>query len=86
MWGAAAHEGAPLALEILAAAADELARLARILAARAGPAPTAFVGGVLRLHPCIRAGIEAAVPGAAFPALDAALHAARTALRRAGAP
>ena len=79
----AARAGDPLALTILAEAGDELARLARALLKRAGPAPVAFVGGVFDLHPAIRARIEQRLPEAtvAFPRIDAAAHAALMALR-----
>ena len=81
----AATDGDPLAGRIIAQAAEELVRLARALLARCGPAPLAFIGGVLTLHPAIRAGIEQGLAGhaVAFPTIDAALHAAHMA-REAG--
>jgi len=79
--GSAAQAGDPVARGLLDRAADELARLARALIARAGPAPIAFVGGALALDPAIPAGIAAALPGAevSFPSVDAALAAAHIA-------
>lgn len=76
---AAAGDGA--AREILHAAADELARLARILIARAGPAPLIFTGGALDLGPEIRDRLARllAAESPRFVQLDAAMTAARTA-------
>lgn len=76
---AAAGDGA--AREILHAAADELARLARILIARAGPAPLIFTGGALDLGPEIRDRLARllAAESPRFVRLDAAMTAARTA-------
>ena len=66
---------------ILHAAADELARLARILIARAGPAPLIFTGGALDLGPEIRERLARILAADAprFVQLDAAMTAARTA-------
>ncbi len=77
----AAMAGDPLALDLMRRAGEELARLARILVARAGAAPVAVIGGVLSLHPDIRAALEAGTPGIAlcYPQPDAALTAARLA-------
>lgn len=74
----AAAEGDPLACAVLDRAVEELARIARVLIARCGPAPVAFIGGVLRLDPRIAAGLRAALPGTdlLFPEVDAALAAA----------
>lgn len=76
---AAATDGDALATAILEQAAQELARLAKALIARAGPLPVAFVGGITTLHPLIRTGIETELGGAivSFPKIDAALHAAQ---------
>ncbi len=81
----AAHRGDPVALDLMARAGAELARLARALVARAGPAPVAVIGGVIGLHPTIRAALEAATPGLtlAYPRPDAARHAAILARRSA---
>lgn len=78
----AAAGGDAQALGLLHAAADELARLARILINRAGPAPLVFTGGVLDLGPDIRTRLVALLADRApqFRPLDAALTAARTAL------
>ncbi|ALJ81947.1 N-acetylglucosamine kinase [Ketogulonicigenium vulgare] len=77
----AAHAGDPIAMDMMMRAGQELARLARALVDRAGPAPIGFVGGVMRLHPSIRAEVERALPGydLQFPTIDAALQAARIA-------
>lgn len=74
----AAHEGDPLALDLMSRAGAELARLARALVARAGPAPVAAIGGVLDLHPAIRAALVAGTPGITltWPQPDAARAAA----------
>lgn len=75
----AANAGDPVATDILQRAAIELARLAKALIARAGPLPVAFIGGIVTLHPAIKSGIEAELPGAviSFPQIDAAAHAAQ---------
>lgn len=80
----AAAAGDAQALGLLHAAAGELERLARILIARAGPAPLVFTGGVLDLGPDIRDRLAGRLSAEApqFRALDAALTAARTALAR----
>jgi N-acetylglucosamine kinase-like BadF-type ATPase len=77
----AAEAGDPLALDLLHRAGAEIARLAQALTRRFGPAPVGAVGGVLRLHPQVRASLEAALPGAdlSYPEIDAARHAARMA-------
>jgi len=77
----AAQDGDALALALMARTGTELARLARALIARAGPAPVAVIGGVIALHPTIRAAFEAATPGISltWPRPDAALAAARLA-------
>jgi glucosamine kinase len=75
----AATQGDPIATDILARAAVELARLASALITRAGALPVAFVGGVITLHPGIKPALEAALPRAviSFPQIDAAVHAAQ---------
>ncbi|MBN8293662.1 N-acetylglucosamine kinase [Rhodobacter sp. NTK016B] len=77
----AAMAGDPLSLDLMRQAGAELARLARVLVSRAGAAPVAVIGGVLTLHPGIRAALEAATPGIAlcYPQPDAALTAAQLA-------
>jgi N-acetylglucosamine kinase-like BadF-type ATPase len=78
----AAHQGDAQALSLMAQAGGELARLARVLVGRAGAAPVAVIGGVLTLHPAIRAALEAETPGLTltFPTPDLPLAAARLAL------
>ncbi|PTX01114.1 N-acetylglucosamine kinase [Pararhodobacter aggregans] len=81
----AAALGDPLALALMAGAGAEIARLCRLIHARAGPGPVAVFGGALGLHPSIRAGI---LQGTAdltltFPNPDAALAAAHIALTEA---
>ncbi|WP_375452040.1 N-acetylglucosamine kinase [uncultured Devosia sp.] len=75
----AASQGDPVANDILARAAIELARLASALIARAGPLPVAFIGGIITLHPGIKPALKAALPQAvmSFPQIDAAAHAAQ---------
>jgi glucosamine kinase len=82
----AAKEGDLMALSLMDEAGWELARLARALLGRCGEAPVAFVGGVLALHPRIRATLEEALAGHRldFPRIDAALESARIALEKAG--
>lgn len=77
----AASAGDPLAQTVLADAARELARLAQALLERAGALPVGFVGGIIDLHPLIRAGLVEALPGVdlSFRRVDAALHAAQMA-------
>jgi N-acetylglucosamine kinase-like BadF-type ATPase len=77
----AATAGDPLALEILADAGTELARLARALLRRGGIRPIAFIGGIIALHPAIATALAAALPGneLRYPRIDAALHAAQMA-------
>ena len=79
---AAAHQGDAQALDLLTLAGKELARLARALVRRAGPAPVAVIGGVLALHPAIGAALRAETPGLplTFPSPDLPLAAARLAL------
>lgn len=79
----AAARGDALACDVLTRAARELARLAEVLIARCGPAPVAFVGGVLRLDG-IGVGLAQALPGTRlmFPEIDAADTAARLALEK----
>lgn len=81
----AAAAGDAQAVALMHAAADELARLARILIDRAGPAPLVFTGGVLDLGPDIRNRLATRLAAEAppFRPLDAALTAARTALENA---
>jgi glucosamine kinase len=75
----AATQGDPVAADILARAAIELARLATALIARTGPLPIAFIGGIITLHPSIKPALEKALPHAvvSFPQIDAAAHAAQ---------
>lgn len=84
----AAGAGDPLALDLLRRAGVEIARLAHALTRRFGPAPVGAVGGVLRLHPQVRASFEAALPGIApsYPEIDAARHAACMARPQDGEP
>jgi N-acetylglucosamine kinase-like BadF-type ATPase len=79
----AAMQGDPVAGDILARAANELARLARALVARTAPLPIAFVGGITTLHESMKPALRAALPNLAvsFPQVDAALHAANWALQ-----
>lgn len=80
----AAAQGDAVARDVLDRAARELARLALLLIARCGPAPVAFVGGVLRLDG-VGVALEQALPGIRllFPEIDAADTAARLALAKA---
>lgn len=82
----AADAGDPLALEVLADAGVELARLGQALIARAGPLPVAVVGGVVMLHAEIRAATAAllGIP-LSFPRIDAALRAAGAGARQSQA-
>jgi len=77
----AADAGDSLAQDILTRAGGEIARLAQALTGRFGPAPVGVVGGVLRLHPLVRAALAAALDGMPlfYPELDPARHAARMA-------
>jgi N-acetylglucosamine kinase-like BadF-type ATPase len=77
----AAREGCPMAQGLLQQAGQELARLGRVMLSRCGPAPVAFVGGVLALDPSIRQTIEVELHGhdLEFPRIDAALQAAQMA-------
>lgn len=77
----AAHRGDPLALGMMTRAGEELARLARALVARAGPAPVAVIGGVLGLHPDVTRALRLGCPGLdlTFPEPDLALAAAHLA-------
>jgi N-acetylglucosamine kinase-like BadF-type ATPase len=81
----AADQGDKLALDILEAAALELARLAHALIGRAGAKPVAFVGGIITLHPAIKQGLGRALPGSeiTYPTIDAALTAAQLARQAA---
>ncbi|HEV2564768.1 MAG TPA: BadF/BadG/BcrA/BcrD ATPase family protein [Microvirga sp.] len=80
--GEAAQAGDGTALDILAEAGEELARLANALIKRLGPRPVALVGGSARLHPVLseafRKELVAPVEFVATD-LDAALTAARLA-------
>ena len=49
----AARRNDPTALAVLRQAGAELARLAQVLALRAGPQPIALAGGATRLHPLL---------------------------------
>jgi N-acetylglucosamine kinase-like BadF-type ATPase len=75
----AATQGDPVATDILARAAIELARLATALITRTGPLPVAFIGGIITLHPSLRPALAASLPHAviSFPQIDAAAHAAQ---------
>jgi len=78
---AAANSGDPVATDVLADAARELARLAHALIARKNKLPVGVVGGIIDLHPKIREGLAEALPGVdlRFPRVDAALQAAQMA-------
>ena len=82
---AAAAGGDTEARALLIAAATELERLARILIARAGPAPLVFTGGALALGPEIRDTLTSLLAAQApqFRQPDAALAAARHASENA---
>ncbi|GAB4273833.1 MAG: BadF/BadG/BcrA/BcrD ATPase family protein [Pararhodobacter sp.] len=77
----AATAGSAVALHLLTEAGAELARLARVLVARCGPAPVGVVGGVLGLHPAVGEAMRAAAPGISLTvlSLDAAARAAELA-------
>lgn len=81
----AARDGDALAERILTEAVSELSRLARALLHRCGPAPVGFIGGVIRLSPAIRQGLERSFEDVdiTFPTIDAALQAARMARQAA---
>lgn len=75
---AAANAGDPLATQILSDAGVELARLGTALVNRTRRLPIGYVGGIVRLHPAIKASLLAALPDeeVLFPESDAALCAA----------
>ncbi|QQR38373.1 N-acetylglucosamine kinase [Devosia rhizoryzae] len=75
----AAEAGDATALQILAEAGAELARLAQALQTRAGDRPIALIGGVLNLHGSIGTEIQNRLPGTPIsqPNSDTALAAAR---------
>ncbi|MBM1218601.1 N-acetylglucosamine kinase [Ponticoccus sp. SC2-23] len=77
----AAREGDAIAQDLLRRAGRELARLGKTMLKRCGPAPVAFVGGVLALDPVIRAEILSELEGCEveFPRVDAAFQAAQIA-------
>ncbi len=52
----------PIALDILARAGDELARLANAMCTRYGAMPVALAGGAIKLHPIIEAQVRAQLP------------------------
>lgn len=81
----AAAQGDPLALALMAQAGAEIARLCRLIHARAGPGPVAVFGGALGLHPSIKTEILQGTPDLTltFPTPDAALAAARIAVTEA---
>lgn len=81
----AAHAGDQLALNIILQAGRELVRLARALLARNGQARVSFIGRVIGLHPVIREVIQKELisEDIDFPVIDAPLHAARMALKKA---
>lgn len=62
---AQAAERDPAALELLAGAGRELARLALALEGRYGPRPFALTGRASQLHPAIEATMRAALPAGA---------------------
>ena len=74
----------PAALAILHQAGEELARLARALAHRAGNKPIALAGRAAALHPAILAALRTAAPSLSctLVTIDAARAAARLAARR----
>jgi N-acetylglucosamine kinase-like BadF-type ATPase len=59
---AAASAGDAFALSLLDEAADELARLARLLIARHGTLPVVLAGRVFDLHPVLMQRLETALP------------------------
>lgn len=71
----AARAGDAVARGVLTRAEAEIARLARVLVARCGPAPLALSGGVLALDPSITAGLARRLADLSprFAALDPAL-------------
>lgn len=71
----AARAGDDVARGVLTRAEGEIARLARVLVARCGPAPLVLAGGVLALDPAIKAGLAQRLSGLSprFPTLDPAL-------------
>ena len=75
---AAASAGDPVATRILQDAGTELARLGAALIKRTSRLPVGYVGGIVRLHPAVKASLLAALPDddVLFPEADAALHAA----------
>jgi glucosamine kinase len=76
----AARAGCDWSAALMHDAGRELGRLAQALHSRCGPAPLAATGGVLDLHPGIRAGLEATAPGPVdYPFIDAARRAAELA-------
>jgi N-acetylglucosamine kinase-like BadF-type ATPase len=81
---AAAGDGDETALALLTQAGQELARLARILIQRFGPAPVIAFGGVFSLHPAVTRAVQDALAPTriTFPALDFAAHAATLAQTR----
>lgn len=80
----AATAGDPVALGLLVEAGGEIARLGRALIARGGALPVAIVGGVPNLHPALREAIAEGLPQPPiYPTIDAALTAARLALKGA---
>lgn len=74
----AATQGDALALAILTQAGAELARLGHALVRRAGRLPIGYVGGIIDLHPAIRASLLASLPDETllYPRLDVAAFAA----------
>ncbi|HEY8595469.1 MAG TPA: BadF/BadG/BcrA/BcrD ATPase family protein [Devosiaceae bacterium] len=86
--GEAAEAGCPQAMGLLGQAGAELARLARALIARCGPAPVAIVGRVPAISPIIAMRIGDEMPGVDidYPSIDLALEAARQAARNGLVP
>jgi len=78
---AAANEGDALAIRILQEAGVELARLAQALVKRTRRLPIGYVGGIVKLHPALKASLLDALAGeeVSFPQSDPARHAAQMA-------
>ncbi|HEX3350459.1 MAG TPA: BadF/BadG/BcrA/BcrD ATPase family protein [Acetobacteraceae bacterium] len=83
--GAAADAGDPAAIRLMRETGKELARLARVLAAREGPRPVALLGRAAGLHPAILESMQRATAPLVVErrTLDAAATAARLAYAHA---